>query len=146
MKSSANLANSQRKSKDTDADSIFAIRRTTKDRVPSLPFSVLKQKVLGPSYILSLVFVGDARARGLNIRYRAKTYIPNVLAFPYDKNEGEIIINLKQAAREAKDFDLTPKEFVALLFVHGMLHLKGMQHGSTMEDKERRVLRSIVSE
>lgn len=143
MKSSANSASSPRSPKDTDAASGIAIRTTTKDRVPALPFSAMKRKVLGDAYSLSLVFAGDARTRGLNLRYRGKSYVPNVLAFPYDKTTGEIFINQRQAAREAASFDLTPKKFIALLFVHGMFHLKGMRHGSTMEREERRVLHMI---
>ncbi len=118
----------------------FGITRTTKDRVPSLPFLSIKSAVLGEKYNLSLVFAGDTRTRTLNTKYRGKTYIPNVLSFPIDKENGEIFLNLKQARREHRAREESYEYFVALLVIHGLLHLKGMAHGSTMESKEQRLL------
>lgn len=37
---------------------------------------------------VSLVFVGRKKAKDLNIKYRGKTYIPQVLGFPMDKEVG----------------------------------------------------------
>ncbi len=121
----------------------FSITQTTKDRVPTLPFFDLKNAALGKSYDLSLVITGDARSKKLNETYRGKTYTPNVLSFPLNDTHGEIFLNLKQARREHKARGESYEYFVALLVVHGMLHLKGMQHGSTMEDTERKLLRKF---
>jgi probable rRNA maturation factor len=118
----------------------FGITRTTKDRVPTLPFLSIKNAVLGVKYNLSLVVAGDTRTRTLNTKYRSKTYVPNVLSFPIDKQHGEIFLNLKQARREHRAREESYEYFVALLVIHGMLHLKGMAHGSTMEGKERQLL------
>lgn len=90
--------------------------------------------------MLSLVAIGDKRARTLNERYRGKTYIPNVLAFPLSKDMGEIFLNLREARREHQKRGESYEYFVALLVVHAMLHLKGYAHGSTMERKERALL------
>jgi rRNA maturation RNase YbeY len=38
---------------------------------------------------ISVVFVGRKRAKDLNIRYRNKSYIPQVLGFPMDKVKSE---------------------------------------------------------
>ena len=97
----------------------------------------MKERILGKSYDLSIVFAGDKRTQTLNRIYRGKTYIPQVLSFPVDTNCGEIFLNLKQAKREHKARGESYDYFVGLLVVHGMLHLKGMAHGSTMEDEER---------
>lgn len=117
--------------------------QTTKDRVPTLPFASMKDAVLGKKYNLSLVIAGDTRTRTLNEQYRGKTYIPNVLSFPLDNNNGEIFLNLKQAKREHRAREESYEYFTALLVVHGMLHLKGMAHGSTMEAQEQRLLRKF---
>jgi probable rRNA maturation factor len=127
----------------THADHNFALTQTTKDRVPTLPFASIKDAVLGKKYLLSLVIAGDARTRTLNEHYRGKTYIPNVLSFPLDDNNGEIFLNLKQAKREYRAREESYEYFVALLVVHGMLHLKGMAHGSTMEKREKELLRKF---
>ena len=118
----------------------FGITTTTRDRVPSLPFLSIKNAILGNNYDLSLVIAGDTRTRTLNTKYRGKTYIPNVLSFPIDNTHGEIFLNLKQAQREHRAREESYEYFVALLVIHGMLHLKGMAHGSTMESKEQQLL------
>jgi probable rRNA maturation factor len=101
----------------------------------------MKDAVLGPSYHLSLVIAGDKYAQGLNNAYRKKVYIPNVLSFPLDKMNGEIVLNLRQAKREHSSRGESYEYFVSLLFIHGMLHLKGERHGSTMEGREAHFLR-----
>ena len=116
---------------------LFSISLQTKDRLPTLPFLRLKEKILGKAYELSLVIVSDARSLTLNSEYRNKTYIPNVLSFPLDESHGEIFLNLKQAKREVKERQESFDYFVALLFIHSMLHLKGYRHGVTMECTEQ---------
>lgn len=123
----------------TDADN-FSLASTTKDRIPHLPFFALKVATLGKAYNLSIVIVGDKRSQTLNTTYRKKTYIPNVLSFPLNEKNGEIYLNLKQAKREHRARGESYEYFVGLLVVHGMLHLKGMLHGSTMEGQEARLL------
>ena len=118
----------------------FFITKTTKDKVPTLPFFALKEATLGKGYDLSLVFSGDKRSQSLNRLYRNKTYIPNVLSFPLSEHAGEIFLNLKQASREHRARGESYEYFVALLAIHGMLHLKGMKHGGTMEEKEKLLL------
>lgn len=121
----------------------FYIASTTKDRIPVLPFFALKERALGKSYDLSIVIIGDKRSQTLNRIYRKKTYVPNVLSFPLDAKHGEIFLNLKQAKREHRARGESYEYFIALLVVHGMLHLKGMRHGSTMEKQEATLLAKI---
>ena len=118
----------------------FGITKLTKDRIPNLPFLLLKEKVLGKRYDLSLVFAPGKLAQKLNLAHRKKEYIPNVLSFPLSKNEGEVVICLPQARREYRARGESFDYFVALLFIHAMLHLKGYRHGSTMEGEEQKLL------
>jgi probable rRNA maturation factor len=117
----------------------FFITNTTKSTLPRVPFADIKKATLGKNYSLSLVFIGDKKSRVLNNAYRNKDNPTNILSFTYDKNEGEIFINLKKASREAKLFDRKFDNFIAFLFIHGLLHLKGMDHGSTMEKAEKKL-------
>ena len=126
-----------------DVKDSFGVNSTTKDRIPRLAFFDMKKAVLGNAYDLSLVFVGDKRSRTLNQTYRGKSYIPNVLSFPLDKHTGEILLNLRQAKREHKGRGESYEFFVALLVIHGMYHLKGMAHGSTMERQEAKLLAKL---
>ena len=120
------------------------ISRTVKKRPPSIPVDKLVDKIAGKSYQLSLVFVGEKRAQALNIEYRNKNYIPNVLSFPLDKSTGEIFICPSVARREAKKFNLSYKGYLTFLLIHGLLHLKGHQHGDTMEGLERKYMRAFA--
>lgn len=114
----------------------FSIAYTTKGKLPRLPFAHMKDVILGADYELSLAFVGDEESRELNIKHRGKDYIPNVLSFELDENAGEIFINPHEAKRQAPSFDRSPTNFIAFLYIHALCHLKGMDHGSTMERTE----------
>ena len=113
---------------------------STARRFPMLPYEDMANGILGKAYTLSLVFVGQERARKLNEKYRKKTYVPNVLSFPLDAQAGEIYITPTLAAREAKKFGRTQRGYVGYLFIHGLLHLKGHSHGATMERAEKKYL------
>ena len=77
---------------------------------------------------ISVVLVGDARIKSLNKKYRQKNRITDVLAFDcglQSGGQGEIIICLDQAKRQAKELKHSLKEELAILLVHGLLHLAG---------------------
>lgn len=117
----------------------LTITNKTKGKLPRLPFLDMKNAALGKHYELSLVFIGERRSKKLNIAYRNKHKSGNVLSFPLDKKTGEIFICPARARREMKNFDRTYDNFIAFLFIHGLLHLKGMDHGSTMEKAEEKI-------
>ena len=100
----------------------------------------MKEAVLGKDYQLSLVFVGDRLSRKFNRMYRQHDTPATVLSFPLSKDDGEILINLAKAKRVAHTHNMGYRQFVGYLFIHGLLHLKGLKHGSTMEQQERTVL------
>lgn len=115
------------------------IMSTTKGKLPNLPFQLMKNEVLGKDYSLSLAFIGDTRSHRLNKTYRKKDKPTDVLSFPLDDNSGEIFINKNAVLRERKLFGLNYTKLTAFLFIHGLLHLKGLDHGSTMEKEEKRL-------
>jgi len=107
---------------------------------PRLNYEKIKNEVVGKNYNLSLVFHGETRAKKLNQKTRNKSYIPNVLSFPLDKDNGEIYITPTVAKREAKKYGHTYNQHMAFLFIHGLLHLKGLDHGPEMEKLEKKFL------
>lgn len=117
----------------------FSITNTTRNQTPKIPFLEIKDRALGKNYSLSLVFVGDKKSQELNNAYRGKNNPTNCLSFSLDKNSGEIFINLSKAKKEAKNFDREYTNFVAFLFIHSLMHLKGMDHSSTMEKAEEKI-------
>ncbi len=120
----------------------FKCKNLTKSNSPisELLFVKIKEKILGKRYELSLVFIGDTRARNLNLNYRQKNYIPNTLSFPIDSGIGEIFLNLKQIEKETNKFQRNYKELIILMFIHSCLHLKGYDHGKEMSLQEEKLL------
>lgn len=108
----------------------------TKGKQPRLPFDDIVTETLGKDYDLSLVFIGKKRSRTLNKQWRDKDKPTNILSFPLSKTEGEIFINLATAKEQAPKFDRNFTNFIGFLFIHGLHHLKGYKHGSTMDKKE----------
>ena len=117
------------------------LSHTTTSQPPKWPYEKMKDLILGKNYNMSLAFVGATRAKRLNISYRKKDYVPNVLSFPLDDTHGEIIICPAVAKTQAKDFDLTVDGYIAYLFIHGLVHLKGHDHGATMDQLEHKYLK-----
>lgn len=117
----------------------FAISSTAQS-YPRLPYEDIKNAVVGKQFSVSLVFLGEARARQLNIRVRKKTYTPNVLSFPLTENAGEVYITPQVAKREAKQFGHSYKNHVGYLYIHGLLHLIGHDHGAKMEKLEKKFM------
>ncbi len=114
----------------------FTITNKTKSTLPRVPFAKMKDVILGKKYELSLVFIGKEKSRKLNFAYRGKNKPTNILSYPLDKNSGEIFITPEVLKKEMENFDRTFDNFAGFLFIHGLLHLKGMEHGSTMEKAE----------
>ena len=122
--------------------STLSISSTVK-KYPKLPYGEMATEILGKKYGLSLVFIGTARATNLNKTHRKKTYAPNILSFPLDEKSGEIFICPELAKKECQKFNLTQKGYIAYLFIHGCLHLKGHDHSDTMEKQEQKFLRKF---
>lgn len=118
----------------------FSIVNITTGKLPRLPvrrMKHMKDTVLGKTYELSVVIAGDATLKKLNKTYRRKNQTTDVLSFSLSKNSGEIYLNPRDAARQAPDFGMKILPFLEFLFIHAMLHLKGYDHGSTMEHEEQ---------
>ena len=119
------------------------ITNKTNGKLPRLPFARLKKAVLGDTYELSLAMVTPKESHRLNLTYRQKDKATNVLSFPLSKTSGELVLDLKTSRADAKNFGMTAEKFLLFLVIHGMLHLKGFDHGSTMEHEERKFLKKF---
>ena len=118
----------------------FSITNFTKWKNPKNKiFEEIKDKVLGKKYELSLVFIGRKRSRKLNLKYRSKNKPTDILSFPLSNNSGEVFICIERCKLACKKFDRKLDNFIIFLFIHGLMHLKGMDHSSTMERAEEKV-------
>jgi len=122
---------------------------------------------------LSVLFVDPAAMAELNKRFHAREGPTDVLAFPIDEEPtaggrnpdaggtgpgysppepselpvllGDVVICPPVASRNAAEHGVAYEEEVALLIVHGILHLMGMDHdlderAEAMEARERELL------
>lgn len=121
----------------------FSITNKTKSTLPSVPFARIKNKALGEDYSLSLVFVGETTSRNLNYKYRGKNKPTNILSFSLNKKSGEIFITPAVVKKQTKEFNRNFKNMLGFLFIHGLMHLKGFDHGSTMERAEEKLRREF---
>jgi probable rRNA maturation factor len=101
------------------------INNLTKDRIDKKFLEKIAKKTLKSLKTklaeISLVFVSDIRMKSLNRKYRGRNRVTDILAFDY----GEIIICLPQAKRQAKKIGHSLKKELAILLIHGILHLVG---------------------
>ena len=95
---------------------------------------------------LSIVLVAEKEAKELNKQYRGKDYTPNVLSFPLKElGLGEVVLCPSIIRKEAKEYGIVFKDHLALLLVHGILHLlryghKTKKQAGVMELKEQQHL------
>ena len=116
----------------------FSVINKTKIKLPSLPLLVLKNDILGEDYSLSVAFIYKNKMQELNNIYRGFDKSTNILSFPLSKKEGEIVICPVVVKKELEKFSKNFQELLGFLVIHGMLHLKGMQHSSRMEGAEKK--------
>lgn len=121
----------------------FKVIKETEENIPKIDFEMLKQACLGKEYDLTLIFTDSEKIKHLNTVYRDKEEATDILSFPYSEKQGEIYISLKEAEKEAPKFDREIANFLAFLFIHGCVHLKGHDHGSTMENIEAELRRKL---
>jgi len=111
---------------------------------------------------LSLLLVGDRFMRRLNRLYRRKDHTTDVLAFPMPSPQpsplrggglgrglGDIVISLPQAERQAAQAGHPLEREMAVLVIHGLLHLLGYDHERSarearrMSRRERAIARAL---
>lgn len=114
----------------------FTILNKTKGKLPRLPFASVKNKILGEEYELSLTILGATEQRKINRIYRGIDETTNILSFVLSKKSGEITLDPVKIKKDAILFNMTYDQFLIFLFIHGCLHLKGLEHGSKMELQE----------
>lgn len=142
-------------------------------RWDTLARNVLRAEKLKGDAELSVLFVDEATIAALNERFLGKSEPTDVLAFPLDDDPdepgrwpdaggpapgreppdvgdlpmllGDVVICPSVAARNAVENAVAYEDELALLLVHGILHLLGMDHvedadAEKMEARERELL------
>lgn len=121
----------------------LSINNATNGVSPKVTFFEIKNFVLGENYDLSLAFITPKEARRVTHKHRGYDKASNVLSFPLSETSGEILICLATARREAREHSIAYTDFVAYLFIHGMLHLQGQDHSLAMTNTEHSILKEF---
>ena len=89
---------------------------------------------------VSLLLTDDPGIQELNREYRGKDAPTDVLSFALEEGEtliqdpdwpellGDIVINTDRAAQQGESYGHSYERELAVLFIHGMLHLLGYDH------------------
>lgn len=121
----------------------FSINNFTKGKLSRLPFVDYKNEVLGKRYNLTLNFVDAKMIHRLNRDYRQVNKPTDILSFPLNSKTGEIFICRTYADKKAKLFRRSPTNYLSFLVIHGLVHLKGFDHGDIMEAEEEKYRRKF---
>lgn len=96
---------------------------------------------------VELVFVNDDEMREINREQRGIDKATDVLSFPYEQVPGglmgSVVISTDTASRVAAGLGHSIECEIALLFLHGILHILGYDHeidDGQMRGKEKEVI------
>lgn len=102
------------------------------------------------AWAVTVALTGDAEVRKLNRAWRGKDKTTDVLSFPVGSEGelGDIVVSVPQARRQAAEDGHPLRNELALLLVHGALHLLGYDHmkkkdADAMFPLQRRVLKRL---
>ena len=120
----------------------------------SIVETALKAEAADPASELSLLIAGQERVRELNAAYLDEDHPTDVLSFamttPASEGEvfvsppdgirhlGEVIVSLPQATTQAREHGHSIKREIAILTIHGVLHLLGYDHDEPGKEREMR--------
>lgn len=109
--------------------------------VQKLAIKALRDKGFNENIELSILFVGRNMAKKLNIEYREKNYIPQVLGFPMSKEAdedgkirlGDIVICTQKLKYEVKYQNSNLEKILYQWLLHGVENLEKQPNDSFVD-------------
>ena len=100
--------------------------------------------------MIELIVTDDEEMRSYNKEFRRIDKTTDVLSFPYEPMPmspcGSIVISYDYAINAAERLGHTPEDELALLFIHGLLHLMGYDHevdSGEMRQREHELIKQF---
>jgi probable rRNA maturation factor len=123
---------------------IIEINNTTRSKINLSLIRQVTEKFLVKYKLqkkeISIAFIGDKKMTALNAEYRKIKKPTDILSFSGEGNDlGELIIDINQIKRQAKQLALPEKKELVFILVHGLLHLIG--HDDDTEDKRLKMIK-----
>ncbi len=137
------------------------INNLTKSPIENFPFEEIIQNTVeeranflkGKEFSLSLAWVSEEEIKKLNSFYRKKNCSTDILSFPEFKNLdeiksqkgdslflGELILCYDDIKKYVQKMNLNIKEELQKVFIHGLLHLLGMEHSKKMFELQKKLI------
>ncbi len=112
--------------------------RMSKKAIGGIVSFVFKEERI-PAGKISCVFVDDNAIKKINTAYLGHRFKTDVITFLIETQpflEVEIYINVKQARRQARLYNVTVKNELTRLLIHGVLHALGYDDKRTKQRKK----------
>lgn len=109
--------------------------------LPRLPYREAARRLLGTRYDLEVVLAPSSLMKAINTTYRGKKKSANVLSFALAPESGQLFLDPRVITAEARKLGITAKTHFWNMYLHGILHLKGLSHSPRMEAASRRLSR-----
>ena len=96
---------------------------------------------------IELIITSNEEIREINLQHRNMDKDTDVLSFPYEDMPmsplGSIVVSSEHVELKANEFAHTSSDELALLFIHGLLHILGYDHevdNGEMREKEKELI------
>lgn len=119
----------------------FFLKNLTSARPKKKEFEKMKDKILGKEYDLSAVFLKEKEMEQLHKHWLKKNGATTVISFPLSPKSGEIFLCPPRIMNESKKYKIGFNDYFKKIFIHGLLHLKRLNHGKKMEQQEEKFLK-----
>lgn len=111
---------------------------------------VVGERTDGPTGSAGVAFVDDGRMTEFHDRFMNDPSTTDVLSFPDDDDEeywGDVVVCTDQALRQARELGHPYHLELAILVLHGLLHLRGFDHTVDRGDMRRleEALRPVIA-
>jgi probable rRNA maturation factor len=77
-----------------------------------------------PPRVVSVTLIDDLKIGRVHLQFMDDASPTDVITFPYGE-EGEILISVETAARQALEYGVSVERELVLYLIHGLLHLSG---------------------
>jgi probable rRNA maturation factor len=130
----------------------------------SLAEMVMREEGYPEDVEVTLLFVDESEMAAYNVRFLDRTGPTDVLAFPVEEllpgvvpdhdpqgpplMLGDVVVAPAYVRRQAHEYGVSYEDEMALMVIHGILHLLGYDHidedeAERMEERERRLLANV---
>lgn len=105
---------------------------------------VAERLSIPPEAMVNIILADDNRMTELNNRFLGKKITTDCLSFNLDNTKpdfgewifGEVYVGQEEAKRQSREVGSSEKKEIALLIVHGLLHLMGWTDDTEQSQRE----------